>query len=270
MVLSEKHTQNSIRKKIITGFEYFDAIYCINLATRKDRWRKSCKEFRKLGIFDIVQKFTAIKKENGALGCLLSHRKIIQEAQEKWYEKILVFEDDIKVIGSQDEIKDFIQKISSKSWGIAYFGAQFFAIDVPVLHTKDGNMYNINGGRGTHAICYHQNVYEEILKMTENSWDFLEKYLAIDRYFWKKLQRKYTTYHYKKPLIITYDSTSDIKKNCNNEICMKKIEKVMVDNFFFWKYLGDTKILRIIITLLRPFIQKIVQLYYKIHKWDIV
>lgn len=64
-------------------FDYFDAIYCINLDRRTDRWETVQREFDKVGIRERVVRFSAIETpENGAIGCLLSHRAIIQKAQD--------------------------------------------------------------------------------------------------------------------------------------------------------------------------------------------
>ena len=40
--------------------DFFDAIYCINLDERTDRWKHCLIEFKKLGISDRVIRFSAI------------------------------------------------------------------------------------------------------------------------------------------------------------------------------------------------------------------
>ena len=41
--------------------DFFDAIYCINLDERTDRWEHCLTEFEKLGISERVIRFSAIR-----------------------------------------------------------------------------------------------------------------------------------------------------------------------------------------------------------------
>jgi|688.fasta_scaffold34966_1 glycosyl transferase family 25 len=67
--------------------------FYINLDSRPDR--KQHVE-RQLGIIGInAQRFKAIKLQNGALGCSMSHLKLIETAKENNWPHILVVEDDI-------------------------------------------------------------------------------------------------------------------------------------------------------------------------------
>ena len=76
--------QNSKKSSQNSPFDYFDAIYCINLDYRRDRWNEVKIEFEEMGILDRVIRFSAIRTpENGHLGCFLSHRAIIQESYER-------------------------------------------------------------------------------------------------------------------------------------------------------------------------------------------
>ena len=67
--------------------------FYINLDSRPDR--KQHVE-RQLGIIGInAQRFKAIKLPNGALGCSMSHLKLIETAKANNWPHILVVEDDI-------------------------------------------------------------------------------------------------------------------------------------------------------------------------------
>ena len=78
-----------------TIFDYFDAIYCINLDKRPDRWEWVKKEFEKMGIEDKVKRFPAFDVNKKHVGCALSHRYIIKLAKENKYNNVLILEDDI-------------------------------------------------------------------------------------------------------------------------------------------------------------------------------
>jgi glycosyl transferase family 25 len=72
-------------------------VFYINLDDRKDRRNMVEKELKKIGI-ENATRFSAIKMENGALGCSLSHLKCIQMAKENEWDHVLIVEDDIEFL----------------------------------------------------------------------------------------------------------------------------------------------------------------------------
>ena len=81
--------------EVTNPFYYFDAIYCINLNHQTNRWSEMQERFEKMGIVHRVKRFEAeYTPVNHHIGCALSHRKIIAEAQYHKHNNILVFEDD--------------------------------------------------------------------------------------------------------------------------------------------------------------------------------
>ena len=90
---------------------FFDKIFVINLDHRKDRWNESLKLFEKYHITnyerisavkpiykDIPKKYYSNLVVNqtewyvtGAVGCKLSHLKVIKLAKERNYKNFLVF-----------------------------------------------------------------------------------------------------------------------------------------------------------------------------------
>ena len=123
-------------------FDYFDAIYCINLDERTDRWEHSLKQFEKLGISDRVERFSAIRPEMderwdrwvpwgnqwkyplvGAVGASGSHKAVIQLAKERGLDNVLVFEDDFVVLDNWEEnVKCALDDLSSHKWHLFYLG----------------------------------------------------------------------------------------------------------------------------------------------------
>lgn len=94
--------------------ELFELQYCVNLDEREDRWEQAKKEFDKINVYP--QRFSAIKKENPALGCFLSHLEILKEA-ERQNKNVLIFEDDIEFINYDEELINAIsQEIGNYHW----------------------------------------------------------------------------------------------------------------------------------------------------------
>jgi glycosyl transferase family 25 len=67
--------------------------FYINLEHRTDRKEHVEKELNNIGIKAI--RFNAVKMKNGAIGCTMSHLKILQEAQKSNLDHVLIVEDDI-------------------------------------------------------------------------------------------------------------------------------------------------------------------------------
>ena len=56
--------------------------YYINLEHRKDKNEINIKELKKIGINN-PNRFNAIKKDNGAIGCYMSHLEVLKKAKKK-------------------------------------------------------------------------------------------------------------------------------------------------------------------------------------------
>jgi glycosyl transferase family 25 len=67
--------------------------FYINLEHRVDRKNQVEEELKTLGIK--AERFNAIKMENGAIGCSMSHLKLLQDAVNNKLDHILIVEDDI-------------------------------------------------------------------------------------------------------------------------------------------------------------------------------
>jgi glycosyl transferase family 25 len=67
--------------------------FYINLEHRVDRKNQVEEELKTIGIK--AERFNAIKMENGAIGCSMSHLKLLQDAVNNKLDHILILEDDI-------------------------------------------------------------------------------------------------------------------------------------------------------------------------------
>ena len=177
--------------------DFFDGIYCVNLDSRVDRWNSAQEAFKKLGIDDKVERFSAVEcKSNlsrqkiakdyynidlhgnlfrrrypihGAVGCATSHIEILKIAKSKNLKNVLVFEDDFKILDEYDknsllvlnELRDF-----KKSWELLYLGWEYDG--KPRETTKSISKSNRGskkfGLRTTRAIAYNENVFDKIIK----------------------------------------------------------------------------------------------------------
>ena len=67
--------------------------FYINLLSRPDRKQHVENQLKTIGIN--AQRFNAIKMQNGAIGCSMSHLKIIETAKNNDWDHVLIVEDDI-------------------------------------------------------------------------------------------------------------------------------------------------------------------------------
>jgi glycosyl transferase family 25 len=68
--------------------------FYINLLSRPDRKQHVEQQLNNIGIH-CGQRFNAIKMKNGAIGCSMSHLKILEIAKENNWDHVLIVEDDI-------------------------------------------------------------------------------------------------------------------------------------------------------------------------------
>ncbi len=112
--------------------QYFDKVYCLNLAKRPERMQTALKRFQfidldatRFNAIDgsiVVPLWRALDNETFRLpsyvGCCLSHLSIFKEAMDAGYERILIVEDDVRVHREAQTIfKEMIDEIRATGNG---------------------------------------------------------------------------------------------------------------------------------------------------------
>lgn len=151
---------------------FFDAIYCINLIERKDRYELSKKVFKKFNI--PVRYYQPNRHKNGDQGCFNSHVAICKEAMENKYNRIIIFEDDIIETSSlnKESLKYVVSTLKKiKNWNIFYLGC-FPDIRYRSFSTQYKNIYRMRA-YGAHAYAINTNMIRVIagLKWEGRSYD---------------------------------------------------------------------------------------------------
>ena len=144
-------------------FDYFEAIYCINLDRRTDRWAQVKKEFEKVGIQDRVIRFSAVETpENGHFWCMASHRTIIQRAKNAGWKNVLVLEDDIIIRKPIRYFETLFNELKNIKYDVGYLWGRLGKMTI--CKKKFKNCVITNGISCTHAIIYSENIYDYLLK----------------------------------------------------------------------------------------------------------
>lgn len=139
-------------------------IYVINLLERTDRWDKMNELFPGYNLIRVE----AVKHEQGAVGCFLSHKKCVQLAKDNGMSSIIVIEDDCLPIG------DFTNRlINIKSFLDTYLewdmliGGGFHIYPFHLKGKITDELYKTNGGYCMHFVIYNHTSYDFFLSQDE-------------------------------------------------------------------------------------------------------
>lgn len=198
---SERYEDDNINELSLNS--YFDAIFCINLDRRQDKWANVSKRFKKNNIivervrgydgkWDIVKNEWEMTKKNlqskygdqfninpsvcglieneFAYGTLCTHITILRLAKQRKLNKILVLEDDILF---NKKFNVLLKQLSSfKSWKLLYLGASQY--DWTNLEIINKRYYHPKKTMGGFAYAIDSSVFDELLLLAlrmEKSFD---------------------------------------------------------------------------------------------------
>lgn len=129
---------------------FFDAVFVINMDDRPDRWETVIQTLTAYG-FSNVERVSACRPNlsdiseddvadfnygpdrtldfdaysQGAIGCLQSHRKVLDLAIKKGCKNYLVFEDDVILKeNTQEQLNRAIAELSGLDWDMFYLGGR--------------------------------------------------------------------------------------------------------------------------------------------------
>jgi len=203
-------------------------VFYINLITRPDRKIHVEKQLNLIGING--ERFNAIKLENGALGCSMSHLKCLETAKKNNWPHVLIVEDDISFLNPSlfiNQLNLFIK--NHKDYDVVLFAGNnippYTKIDdscVKVTSCQTTTGYLVNGHYFDKLI---QNYRESIQKLIQNPKQGVN--YAIDRY-WFNLQKIDKWYLIIPLTVVQREDYSDIeKRNTNYLKLMTDLDKEM-------------------------------------------
>ena len=218
--------------------------FYINLEHRTDRKEHVKNELNNIGIKST--RFNAIKMTNGAIGCSLSHLKLLEDAKKNQLDHILIVEDDITFLDPslfKTQINKFFELHNNK-WDVILFAGNnmppFEIIDdtcVKVSRCQTTTGYLVNG--------HYINVLISNIKMglthLINSPTETVKY-AIDK-FWFVLQNNSKWYLITPLTVVQREDYSDIEKRVTNyQELMQDLDKAEL--FKAIKEMRDKKVIK--------------------------
>ncbi|RLV10190.1 hypothetical protein CTZ27_02885 [Streptomyces griseocarneus] len=169
-------------------FACFDAITCVNLDTRPDRWERVGPRLASVGIRgDRVHRLPAVPTPaNHHIGCALSHRRAIEEAHSDGLDHVLVLEDDVVFLdGAVWVLRRALEELRGRPWSVLYLGANSGGRTFP---RAEGCHYleAVDGVTLGHAIVYHRSVFPHLLDelpgTVEGMTEWIGRHDALDQY----------------------------------------------------------------------------------------
>jgi glycosyl transferase family 25 len=190
--------------------------FYINLSSRPDRKQHVENQLKKIGL--IAERFNAIKMTNGAIGCSMSHLKIIETAKANDWDHILIVEDDILFTNPTLFVKQFNKFLSNhKSFDVVLIAGN----NVPPFKVIDDTCVKVTKCQTTTGYLVQKHYYDVLINNYKTGILNLMKnpdkpiMFAIDKY-WFNLQQIHNWYLIT-PLTVTQrEDYSDIEKRATN------------------------------------------------------
>jgi len=212
----------------IHSIEDIKNAFYINLEHRIDRKIHVEEQLKIMGIH--ASRFNAIKMENGAIGCSMSHLKILQMAQINKWDHVLIVEDDITFLEPdlfKDKFKKFME-LHGNNWDVLLLGGNnmppYENIDdtcIKVTRCQTTTGYLVNGHFITPLLTNIKMGLSNLLKNPDN-----HKQFAIDK-FWFVLQKMSRWFLIIPPTVVQRNDYSDIEKRITNyQSIMTDLDKI--------------------------------------------
>lgn len=207
-------------------FDFFDKIYCINLAERTDRWEQCLKNFEKYDIKN-YERVDGIRingdlpqKRKGQIGCSLSYASSINKAIQNKYNNVLILEDDFKFLLNKADLHLKINSAISElpaDWDGLYFGGNVTSDygRIPIKKYSK-NLLKLDSAHTTHCIAFSKNGLIKIIdffKQNPTTWELqlVNNYICIDTFFAQDYQHINNVYITSELLCYQEESKSDIE-----------------------------------------------------------
>ena len=192
-------------------------VFYINLVTRPDRKKHVENQLKSIGIVN-AERFNAIQTTNGAIGCSMSHLKIIENAKANNLEHVVIVEDDILFTDPNLFVRQFNKFLSNhKDFDVALIAGN----NLPPYKRIDDSCVQVTHCQTTTGYIVQQHYYDALINNYKQGILQLMKnpsshfYFAIDKY-WFHIQEIHKWYLIT-PLTVTQkEDYSDIEKRTTN------------------------------------------------------
>lgn len=181
--------------------------FFINLDRRVDRRLETEAELARMGIE--AERFSAIERSPGGLGCTQSHIEVLKLARARGYETVMVLEDDFSFTVDERELSDAFTRLP-ESFDMVLLAFNLIRGDPVTPYLGRVQEAQTTGGYIIHSRYYDTliNRWSEGLALYEQNPTVHWLYI-LDQY-WKPLQMIDEWYYFLKPIGMQRPSWSDL------------------------------------------------------------
>ena len=190
--------------------------FFINLDSRPDRKQHVEGQLNSLGIH--AQRFKAIKLKNGAIGCTMSHLKLLETAKANNWPHILIVEDDILFTNPSLFAKQLEQFLARrKDFDVLLFAGN----NIPPYTVIDDACVRVSKCQTTTGYLVQRHYYDTLIANYKEGVALLMRephkhvLYAIDKY-WFHLQEIHKWYLITPLTVVQREDYSDIEKRPTN------------------------------------------------------
>lgn len=214
----------------INSIENIEHAFYINLENRPDRKEHVEKQLQNIGV--TATRFNAIKLNNGAIGCSMSHLKCLEIAKQNNWGHVIIVEDDILFLNPnvfKNQLNKFLK--NHKEFDVLLIAGN----NVPPYQKIDDSCVKVYRCQTTTGYIVQSHYYDKLINNIKEGIKLLitnpdqHVLYAIDKY-WFRLQEK-DNWFLITPLTVTQkEGYSDIEKRPTN------YTKVMIDLDKEWMF----------------------------------
>jgi glycosyl transferase family 25 len=205
----------------------FENTLFINLEHRTDRLEHALMEFKKMGIN--AERVNAIKMQNGAIGCTLSHIKCIELAKSRDWEQVFICEDDITFLNPEllKRNIDLFYNNDDILWDVLIIGGnnvppyqQLYEYAARIFRNQTTTGYIVKKQYYDTLLTNFKESAANLLRNPDNKFEY-----ALDKY-WNRLQMQDFWYMITPPTVTQYENYSDIEcETTNYDFLMLDMDK---------------------------------------------
>jgi hypothetical protein len=169
-------------------FDEFDGIFCINLDADRGRWADAQERHRQLGIAGRVERLPAVATPtNHHVGCALSWRELIGQAETRGYTSVLGLEDDAIFLDDSVTVLDAaVTQLDGLVWDLLYLGGALHGGPTEIIPGRPA-LRRCGYVACTHALAVHRLAFPRILADVPSGRramrDWIDRWGGIDQYF---------------------------------------------------------------------------------------
>ena len=216
---------------MVTCLKDITNTFYINLDHRTDRKEHVETQLSKIGLIQF-ERFNAIRMENGAVGCSMSHLKLLQQALKSGLDHVLIVEDDIEFLDpdlfeSQLDLFLKAQINEGSRWDVVLFAGN----NMPPYKTIDPTCVKVSRCQTTTGYLVNGHYIEKLMNNVKMGLTNLLRdpknhtQYAIDKH-WFALQAVDNWFLITPLTVVQREDYSDIeKKVINYQDAMTDLDK---------------------------------------------